>query len=104
MDIERDLKDALRRRGAPPGFASRVMARIESGEAEAPAVYPQRKPWRAIAAAILLTAVLGGWAAHQESERRAGERARDEVLLALRITSEKLHEAREQVNDIGTNH
>jgi hypothetical protein len=33
MNIEHDLRDALRRKAAPPDLADRVMARIERGEA-----------------------------------------------------------------------
>ena len=46
--------------------------------------------------------VAGGWAAHEEMQRREGERARDEVLLALRIAGSKVRTAQEQVHEIGT--
>lgn len=104
MDLEHDLSRALQRKEAPPGFAEGVMQRIkkeeERGQAGVPVLHS--RSWRAVAAATLLTAVLGGWAAHGAAERREGERAKEEVLLALRITSEKLSDAREHVNDIGT--
>ena len=101
MSIEHDLTDALKRKSPPAGFAAGVMKRIEREEqATLPVVHTNR--WRAVAAATLLTAVMGGWAAHEAAERREGERAKEEVLLALRITSEKLSEAREHVNEIGS--
>ena len=105
MSIEKDLKDALKRKSAPAGFAETVMKKIEVEDRRSrlsgqPVFHGNR--WRAVAAATLLTAVIGGWAAHQVAERREGERAKEEVLLALRITSEKLSDAREHVNEIGS--
>ena len=101
MNLERELKDALERKSPPPGFAESVMKKIrQEGQAPLPVRHANR--WRAVAAATLLTAVIGGWAAHQAAERREGERAKEEVLLALRITSEKLSDAREHVNEIGS--
>lgn len=93
MDIERELRSALRRKSPGAGFSNRVMARLIV-EDRRPRLSPQ---WRAIAAAGLLTVILGGWTAHEIAERRQGERARDEVLLALRITSAKLQEVQSHV-------
>ena len=101
MSIEQELKAALKRKSPPAGFVAGVMKRIDQeGQPQLPVVHRTR--WRAVAAATLLTAVIGGWAAHQAAERREGERAKEEVLLALRITSEKLADAREHVNEIGS--
>jgi hypothetical protein len=94
MHIESDLKRALRRESPPAGFAERVMARV--GERR-----PRRSSMRTIAAAVLLTAIAGGWAAHQEIRRREGERARDEVMLALRIAGAKVRTAEQHVREIG---
>jgi len=96
MNIESDLKRALRRESPPSGFAARVMERIETTPAA------RRPRWRALAAGLLLTAVVGGWAAHQEIRRREGMRARDEVMLALRIAGAKVRTAQEHVHEIGT--
>jgi hypothetical protein len=57
---------------------------------------------RAIAAGLLLTAVAGGWGAQKAIERREGERAREEVLVALRIASSKVRTAQQHVHEIGT--
>jgi hypothetical protein len=95
-----DLKHALARKSPDPGFADRVMARIE-----APETAPQRNRshwWRAVAATLLLTALGGGWAAHEAIERREGERARDEVLLALHIAGAKVRTAQQHVREIGS--
>lgn len=94
MDIESDLRRALKRESPPAGFAGRVMRRIDAA--------PRRTPrWKALAAGLLLTAIVGGWGARQEIRRREGERARDEVMLALRIAGAKVRTAQQQVREIG---
>ena len=101
MNLENDLKRALRRESPAPGFASRVMQRIDN---DAASRKPQRW-WRAVAASLTLTAVLGAWGAHEVHERRVraeGERARDQVLLALHIAGSKVRYAQSQVRDIGS--
>jgi len=105
-NLEDDLKRALARQSAPDGFAGRVMKRIEivgdhAGEA-AGAPPKHVRAWRAIAAGLLLTAVAGGWAAQKAIERREGERARAEVLVALHIASSKVRNAQQHVLEIGS--
>jgi len=103
MNLERDLARALRRRSPEPGFSERVMARIErEGD-----VHPERprqssrRGWRAVAAALTFTVVIGGWAAHRAAERAEGERARDQVMLAMRLAGSKVRYAQSQVRGIG---
>ena len=110
MDIERELKAVLQRQKPDAGFTERVMAAVQAADAERLAGHDRVVPihaarpwaaWRAVAAATVLTAFLGGWAAYETAERRAeGEQAREEVLLALRITSEKLRTAQDHVRHI----
>ena len=98
--LETDLRRALRRESPAPGFASRVMQRIERGEE------PKRRPWfRAVAASLTLTALVGAGAAYQDHQRRVreGEQAKEQVLLALRIAGEKVRYAQSEVRDIGSN-
>jgi anti-sigma factor RsiW len=101
--LEDELKRALARQSAPDGFAERVLQRID-GDAGKIAGTTQRRQsaWRAIAAGLLLTAVAGGWAAQKAIERREGERARTEVLLALHIASSKVRTAQQHVYEIGS--
>lgn len=104
MNIDDELKRTLRRKPAPDGFAARVIGAVEreeSGRAHPAASVPARW-WRTAAAAVLLTAILGGWTAHTVAERRAGEKARQDVLLALHITGEKVRYAQSQVRTIGS--
>ena len=99
--LEHDLKRALGRQSAPDGFADRVMRQIDAGRI---AGAPQKRvaAWRAIAAGIVLTAVAGGWAAQKAIERREGEKAREEVLIALHIASSTVRTAQQPVHEIGT--
>lgn len=100
MNLEHELRAALHRKEPPPAFAARVAAR--AGRGGTPAV-TNRGHWRAIAAALTMTVLLGGLAAREAANQRAaGERAREEVLTALRITSEKLRAAQQHVKHIGT--
>src|ERR1700686_2759297 len=104
MPLEKDLEHVLRRERPPAGFATRVMRRVEEEERG-------RQPdssgghgswWLAAAAMLLLTIAGGGWLTHYEIERHEGERAKAQVLLALRITGAKMHAAREQVRQLGS--
>ena len=104
MDLEHELRNALSHEKPSAGFASRVLQAVDTAR-DTGAATPARshaRVWRGLAAAAVLAAVIGGWGLRLIAERRAGERARDEVLLALRITSDKLQDARNHVNEIGS--
>lgn len=93
--FEKELREQLQTRSAPPGFADRVMARV-------PAKRPRRFLWQpmwgwAAVAAVLAVTVLGGME-HERQQRIAGEHAREQVLLALRITGTTLHEVQNKVS------
>jgi len=90
-ELERALRAALAREPAPSGFAKRVLTkakaqRVLSGNSwRAPA-------WRWAAAAVLVAAcVSGGLAEYRSLQRIRGMKAREQVLLALRITGSRLH-------------
>jgi hypothetical protein len=95
MQLEKDLECLLRRERPPAGFAARVVRRVEKQDRRG-------RLSSLVAAAVLLAMIGGGWMTHHEIERRRGERAKAEVLLALRITGAKMHAAREHVRDLGT--
>jgi hypothetical protein len=103
MNLENDLKRTLQRESPPDGFAQRVMQRIERQGEEADA--PRRRPvwWRAAAASVTLGVLLGGYATHKAVEHRRGEHAKEQVLEAMRITSEKMRYAQQEVRAIGSN-
>jgi hypothetical protein len=98
FDLEEQLRSALKRESPRQGFRDEVVAAaIRGSRPEARGLW-----WRAAAAALVLTATLGAWTAHTIAERREGERAKDEVMLALRIAGSKVHYAQKQVHDIGS--
>jgi hypothetical protein len=81
-DFERHLRAALSRKEPPPGFAQRVAARVP---------VPRRfrlEFWAAIAVAALL--LLGALGLHRASEQRRADEAKQQLMMALRITAEKL--------------
>jgi anti-sigma factor RsiW len=100
------LREALRREDPPEGFTERVLARIERRP-------EQQAPWRgwlaglrapslrwatAFAAAGL---VIGSYEYRAwKQEQIKGEKARDEVMLALRITGSKLRFAESKVQRV----
>jgi len=86
VNIEKELRDVLRRQDPPRGFADRVMRRLETGAA------PTHWRFRALAAAALLAFALGGLGVH------AAVRAKNEVLTAMRIASHKVADAQRAVN------
>jgi hypothetical protein len=116
--FEDELHRALRRRDPPPGFASRVMARVEQ-QAAAKARFAwlwrlrtrlwswggegswKRSAALAAAAAMLVLAVsVVAWRQHRiREEQRQGELARAQVMEALHVTSIKLHRVRTRVRN-----
>lgn len=96
MNLDEELKLALRRKEPPPGFRDRVLREINSSPRQAESLsYTHR-----IAAAALLALVIGGTTARYIEQRREGERAKEQVLQALRITSQKLRDTREHIHDL----
>jgi hypothetical protein len=84
--LEQQLKEALARADAPPGFAARV-----SAAARPPA-------WRspALAAGLVLLAIGGStaWRRHQ------GEVAKEQVMAAMRITAGKLNRIQSHIREV----
>ena len=106
MNLENDLKRVLRRESPPTGFAGRVMQRIEvedrrsrlSGQPRLSVLH--YRWWRGAAAAtVMLAAALGGYRLH---EIRKGEQAKEQILRAMSIASEKAAYAQNQVRQIGS--
>lgn len=102
-ELEQALWSALRPTAAPEGFADRVVARarrlpnIRSLALRGLSRWNPVAQW-AIAAVLLVAVCAGGFTVHLRQRRLAGERARDQVLLALRITSLTIRAVRQQVN------
>lgn len=93
--FEKEMREQLRARPAPAGFVERVMARAPERRRLWPLWQPAWR-WAAIAAVIVVT-VLGG-VERDRQQRIAGERARQQVLLALHITGTTLRQVQEKVH------
>lgn len=94
MNFDDELSRAMRRKSVPDGFADRVLTRLDKPIASRTSML------RRIAAAIVLTAALGGLTAHQIIEHRRneeGERARRQLMTALHIASAKMRAAQRAV-------
>jgi hypothetical protein len=98
-EFEKELRDHLQARPAPAGFADGVMRRIEGRKPRRSWRFLWQPAWRwAAVAALVAMTVLGGLA-REHQQRVAGERAREQVLLALRITGTTLNQVQHKVNE-----
>jgi hypothetical protein len=118
FDLERELKRALHREDASPDFTDRVMARIVApGSARRKRSREENRWWRrlmeffqparmkwaaaGVAAFLLMFAAIGvhRYRAHQRAivEIAEGERAKEQVMLAMKIASAKLNIAQKKI-------
>lgn len=106
--LEEELGKAFERVDPTAGFAERVMARAAAEERT-----QARTAWTwlglfqsnglrwAATGALCLALVAGGILVRREQQRRAqGEQAKEQLMLALRITSSKLQMAQAEVRGI----
>ena len=95
-DFEQELKQAFERRPAPPGLKRKVMQQRSRQRTERLRI--RWVAWERLAAGLVLAGVLGGaftW--HDREERRKGEAAREQVMIALRITNHALNQVKTQL-------
>ena len=102
-DLERELREGLRRVDAPEGFAERVLDRAKGQRGAGKDV--RGGWWRAVAAAFLLGAVCGGWLMHEErvdrADRRQAMETKQQFDVAMRITGRSLAEAQRKIEQAG---
>ena len=95
-EFEQELRQALERRPAPPGLKRRLMERRRVQPVRSSWFgIPRAGMWMKVAATLLIGAMLGGgveWRVKQVEEQRKGEAARQQVLIALRITGHALNQ------------
>lgn len=103
--LEQELKKAMQRVEPPAGFAERMLARAAS-EKEKKArplwgfAWPGASNLRwATACALCVVLATSGILYHHEQHRK-GEEAKEQLMLALRITSSKLQIATQSVRNI----
>lgn len=102
--LERELREALRSKDPGEDFTRKVMAHIDS-QAKQPrtpkhSVAPRALQWlpAAMAASLLMAIVIKHEPAEPPSAQQ-GLHAREQLLHALRVTSEKLDLAYQVVHD-----
>lgn len=96
MNMDNELRDALRRKQAPDDLADRVLARINNGEAQAekPTVrsgagaHPVLR-WLAAAAVLAVTAA-GAQQYYEQQQAAEAARVQEELRMALQITNDTL--------------
>jgi hypothetical protein len=106
--LEEQLKKALQRVEPPAGFAERVLARA-AGEKREKKVHS--RAWLAwfgvsglrwaAAYALCVALATSGIVYHREQQRK-GEKAKEQLMLALRITSSKLQIVTESVQELNS--
>jgi hypothetical protein len=112
LRLEAALRAALKREEAPSGFAERLESRLAEER-------KRRREWSvltaifrpvfalriesqvAMAAALMLAIILPlGWRLHHQAEVARGEAAKQQVMLALRITGTQLRTIQERTQSI----
>lgn len=92
--FEGELRDGLRLRQPSEGFTDRLMMRLPKQKTRRRVIaWPQWK--MAVAASVIAAAAVSGYAHHRQVE---GERAREQVLLALRITHSTLDAVQQKIS------
>ena len=99
-DLEHLLRQGLRPRQSPAGFTARVMAHLPE-TSPVPSFQKKRTfgmPMTRWAMATVLLGIAGGtyWQ-HERNERIAGERARDQLILALRMSAATLNDVQHKL-------
>lgn len=98
MNLDNELREALRRQAAPPDFAAKVLAK-----ANAPLPFPKKpvmsRPFTlAIAAGVMAVAIIPSVVfEYQRREEAKGIKAKQDLLIALAITKTQLRQAKEMI-------
>ena len=90
MNIEDELRAALRREPAPADFAARILSKTHRAR-----IGP--RPWTLAVAAALALAALIPPAVHEYRRERRAIAARDQLIEALSITRVQLQQAKEKI-------
>lgn len=97
--LEQELRAALKKTDPSPFFEAKVLA-AAARQARARKTTLRMRWFTAVIATVLV--VMGVFWQHQRAveERARGEAAKARLMLALRITGEKLDEIQEKVNQV----
>lgn len=91
MNLDDELRSAMRREEPPLGFTQRVVARAQTKPVPKTGMF--RMIWAASIAAVLVI----GFTAVSEYRQVKAERAASQAVVALRITAAKLNKTRDKV-------
>jgi hypothetical protein len=106
---EDDLKTALRRTEPHEGFANRVLARANGPAAAEPSwwqyltvlVRPPRVQWVALSLIVSVMIPAAGVYRKERQARAEGEKAKEQLVFAMRVTGSKLHRVHQKVLEMG---
>lgn len=100
MSIDHELRDALRREAAPADLADRVLARLERPSQPVPRAGSSGiLRWLAAAAVLALTAGVAERYYTEQRQEAEAARVREEIRIALQITSEKLALVQQKIEE-----
>lgn len=89
--FERELRQAMERKPAPPSLKRHILQRRSARRTERAHTYTVW--WQRLAASVLLVGVIaGGYSWRRIEDRRKGEEAKEQVMTALRITTRALND------------
>lgn len=100
--FEDQLRKTLKREEPPPGFANRVIALAEGKRPWRERLFARFQVPRFAFAAVALAVLIGGGVQYQRYQQavedRKAEQAKERLMLAMRITSDKLSYVQQKVN------
>ena len=108
--LEEDLRIAMRREEPPEDFAERVLARLKwpatpqysCWELLSVLLRPPRVQWVALCVIFSIMIPAASVQYRKLVERRAeGERAKQQLVVAVRVAGSKLHSVQKRVLEIG---
>jgi hypothetical protein len=107
-DLEKQLRESLQRKDPPAGFAGRVLAlaRDRNSRDRNNMDAPRKRrafPWRSVAVAAAMLLLVWGVTIYQDSRRRAEEeRAKENLMYALRRTGSQLRLLQDRLSESQT--
>jgi hypothetical protein len=107
--LEEDLKKALRRVEPPAGFAERVFARASAPAPPGPSWWesiivlfrPPNVQWVALSLFMSVMIPAAGVYRKERQEREEGEKAKQQLMFAVKIAGNKLHHVQQRVLEMG---
>jgi hypothetical protein len=108
--LEDDLRAALERTEPPPEFTGRVLARLNGQGPRKVAWWellgvllrPPRIQW--VALSVILSVIIPFAGVQYQKQRRLraqGEKAKEQLVFAVRVAGNKLHRVQQKVLEIG---